>query len=330
MNYLFGLRIRFISDPVAISIDEKGRVFYTKAVRPNHSEFDIRGHRNWMTASISFQTVEDRRKFLKETFSEGSQESEKILKDLNKDGLLDWKDLAVEKEQVWHIENTDGDGIADQAQLYLEDFADEVADVANGIEIFDNEVFVSIGPDMWRTKDNNQDGVADAKESISHGYAVHIGFGGHGMSGAKIGPDGRLWWGIGDIGMNVKDQTGKQWKYPNQGVIVRSELDGSGFEVYCAGLRNTHEFAFDQYGNLISEDNDGDHQGERERLVYLINGSDSGWRINWQFGKYTDPLNNSYKVWIDEKNEHSTLGRTGSIYFTTHSELCKWPNRLGI
>ena len=41
---------------------------------------------------------------------------------------------------------------------------------------------------------------------------------------------------------------------------------------------------------------------ERERrLVHLINGSDGGWRINWQFGKYTDPKNNSYKVWIDEK-----------------------------
>ncbi|MEL6945603.1 MAG: HEAT repeat domain-containing protein, partial [Bacteroidota bacterium] len=36
------------------------------------------------------------------------------------------------------------------------------------------------------------------------------------------------------------------------------------------------------------------------RLVYLINGSDCGWRINWQFGKYTDPDNNTYKVWMDE------------------------------
>ena len=112
------------------------------------------------------------------------------------------------------------------------------------------------------------------------------------MSGAIVGPDGRIWWGIGDIGMNVVDFNGNRWKYPNQGVIVRSEFDGSGFEVYSAGLRNTHEFAFDKYGNLISVDNDGDHFGESERLVYLINGSDSGWRINWQFGKYTDPDNN--------------------------------------
>ena len=93
----------------------------------------------------------------------------------------------------------------------------------------------------------------------------------------------------------------KNWKYPNQGVIVRCDPDGSNFEVFARGLRNTHEFVFDQFGNLITEDNDGDHQGERERLVYVTNGSDGGWRTNWQFGKYTDPDNNGYKVWMDEK-----------------------------
>ncbi len=290
-----------VSDPIAISVDPNGRIFYTRANRMISSEFDIRSHRNWMTASISWQTVEDRRAFLRETFSETNEEGERFLKDLNQDDTLDWRDLAVEKEQIWFVDDSSGDGVADYAQLYLRDFHEEITDVANGIEFHDGEVFVSAGPDMWRTKDRNNNGVADDTASISHGFAVHIGFSGHGMSGAIMGPDGRLWWGIGDIGMNVVDQDGKRWKYPNQGVIVRSELDGSGFEVYSAGLRNTHEFVFDKYGNLISEDNDGDHAGERERLVYLLNGSDSGWRTNWQFGKYTDPDNNSYKVWMAEK-----------------------------
>jgi len=290
-----------VTDPVAISIDSKGRVFYVSAKRLANSEFDIRGHRDWMTASISFETVEDRRAFLRATFAETNEQGERYLKDLNEDGVLDWRDLTVEKEQVWFVADSSGNGVADRAQLYLEDFHEEITDLANGIEVHDGEVFIAVGPDMWRTKDRDGDGIADWKKSISHGYAVHIGFGAHGMSGAKIGPDGRLWWGIGDIGMNVVDQTGKRWKYPNRGVIVRSELDGSGFEVYVAGVRNTHEFVFDKYGNLITEDNDGDHRGERERLVYLIDGADAGWRINWQFGKYTDPDNNDYKVWMDER-----------------------------
>ena len=290
-----------VHDPIAISIDEQGRIFYTMGTRLTNSEFDIRAHRNWMTTSISFETVEDRRAFLKATFSEQNEEGERFLKDLNGDGTLDWRDLTVEKEQVWFVEDASGDGLADRSQLYLEDFHEEITDLANGVEAHNGQVFIAVGPDLWRTHDRDQDGVADKVNSISHGFAVHIGFGAHGMSGAKIGPDGRIWWGIGDIGMNVVDQDGKQWKYPNQGVIVRSELDGSGFEVYCAGLRNTHEFTFDKYGNLISVDNDGDHRGERERLVYLINGSDTGWRINWQFGKYTDSINNDYKVWMEEK-----------------------------
>ena len=290
-----------VIDPVAISIDDKGRMYYVSGNRLTNSEFDIRGHRDWMTASISFETVEDRRDFLRKTFSETNEHGEKFLKDLNNDGSLDWKDLTVEKEQVWILSDSDKDGLADRSDLYIEDFYEEITDLANGVLHHDGKVYVAVGPDLWSTQDVDNDDMADEVKSISHGYAVHIGFGAHGMSGVTIGPAGRLWWGIGDIGANIVDQTGKRWRYPNQGVVVRADKDGSNFEVFSAGVRNTHEFVFDKYGNLITEDNDGDHQGERERLVYLIDGSDSGWRTNWQFGKYTDPDNNDYKVWMDEK-----------------------------
>ncbi|HRG07262.1 MAG TPA: heme-binding protein, partial [Cyclobacteriaceae bacterium] len=33
----------------------------------------------------------------------------------------------------------------------------------------------------------------------------------------------------------------------------------------------------------------------------VVDGADIGWRTNWQFGKYRDPDNNTYKVWMDEK-----------------------------
>ncbi len=290
-----------IHDPIAISIDPQGRIYYTSATRQSNSEFDIRGHRNWMTASISFETPEDRRQFLRETFTENSEESEKHLKDLNEDGVLDWRDLTVEKEEIWWVADEDEDGVAEKAQLFIKDFGDEITDVANGILVHDSNVYVGCAPDLWKITDVDGDGFGDKTKSLSNGYAVHIGFGGHGMSGVTVGPDGRIWWGIGDIGMNVKDPDGREWEYPNQGVIVRSDPDGSNFEVYSAGHRNTHEFVFDKYGNLITVDNDGDHRGESERLVYVINGSDSGWRTNWQFGKYTDPNNNDYKVWMDEK-----------------------------
>lgn len=288
-------------DPIAMSIDEQGKVYLTRTNRQKDCEFDIRGHRDWMTQSISFQSVEDRRQFLRQEFSPLHSEDNSWLPDMNEDGVHDWLDLKVVKEDVYCLEDRSGDGVADFAQIYTSDFAEEITDCAGGILAYNDEIFVGVGPDLWRLKDTDGDGMADTKTSISHGYAVHIGFGAHGMSGVTVGPDGKIYWSIGDIGMNVVDQTGKRWAYPNQGVIVRANPDGSDFEVFAAGLRNTHEFVFDAYGNLISVDNDGDHPGEKERLVYVVEGSDSGWRTNWQFGKYTDPDNNLYKVWMDEK-----------------------------
>ena len=35
--------------------------------------------------------------------------------------------------------------------------------------------------------------------------------------------------------------------------------------------------------------------------MHIVEGSDAGWRANWQYGKYTDPNNNGYNVWMDEK-----------------------------
>ncbi len=288
-------------DPVAMDIDDQGAVFLTRTNRQKNSEFDIRGHRDWMTESIGLQSVEDRRAFLRKTFAPEKSAENEWLKDLNGDGSHDWKDLAVEKEEIWKIEDKNGDGFADLSTRVFNGFNEEITDVSGGILVRKKDAFIAVGPDLWRLENTHKKGLWTNPVSISHGYGVHIGFGGHGMSGVIEGPDGKIYWQIGDIGANITALDGKNYKFPNSGVIVRSNPDGSNFEVYAAGLRNTHEFVFDNYGNLISSDNDGDHPGESERLVHVVEGSDAGWRSNWQYGKYTDPTNNLYKVWMDEK-----------------------------
>ncbi len=288
-------------DPVAMSIDDQGKVYLTRTNRQKHSEFDIRGFRHWMTPSIAFQSVEDRRAFLRSTFAPEKSSENEWLNDLNNDGSHDWHDLAVEKDEIWRLEDQSGDGMADISTRILSDFHEEVTDVAEGILVRKNDMFLAIAPDLWRLKDTNGDGIIDDKKSISHGYGVHVGFSGHGLGGITEGPDGKIYWKIGDIGANITAPDGKVHKHPNEGILVRSNPDGSDFEVFATGLRNTHEFVFDEYGNIISSDNDGDHPGESERLVYIVEGSDAGWRSNWQYGKYTDPKNNTYKVWMDEQ-----------------------------
>ena len=333
-----------VADPIALDMDDQGRVYYTRASRSEHSEFDIRGHQDWEIPSIQLQTVEDRRAFLRSALSPETSDQHPWLADLNEDGSHDWRDLAVEKEHVYRVEDTNGDGVADRTQLVVHDFNEEVTDVAGGVLIAGEDLFVGAAPDLWRTQDENGDGLADKVTSISHGYGVHIGFAAHGMSGLEMGPDGRIYWGIGDIGFNGQGPDGTEWKYPNRGVLVRSNPDGSDFEVFAMGLRNTHEFAFDEYGNLIGQDNDGDHPGESERLVYLVDGSDTGWRINWQFGKYKDPDNNDYKVWMDEKMylprwdgqaayitpaiENFVNGPTGLVYNPGTALSPAWKNKF--
>lgn len=297
---LWGIDSLVVS-PIAIDIDDMGRLYYTTTNRQKNSEFDIRGHRDWEIPSIQLQTVEDKRAFLRKELSPENSKRNGWLKDLNGDSSHDWRDMTVEKENVFRMEDVNGDGVADQTQLVVDDFNDEVTDVAGGVLSHGDDLYVAVAPDLWRMKDKNGDGIEDEKTSISNGYGVHIGFGGHGMSGVEMGPDGRIYWQIGDIGFNGKSGDGQKWEHPNSGVIARSNPDGSDFEIFASGLRNTHEFVFDEWGNLISEDNDGDHAGEKERLVYIVNGSDAGWRSNWQYGKYRDPDNNNYKVWMDEK-----------------------------
>lgn len=290
-----------IGDPVALDMDDSGRAFITVTERRRDSELDIRNHRDWMIESNTFETVEDRRDFVRSVLAPEKSEENTWMKDHNNDGSHDWKDLRVQKESVYKVEDLTGSGYADQSQEFISGFNDEISDVAGAVLYHEEELFVGVAPDLWRIRDGNGDGYGEEKESISHGYGVNIGFAGHGMSGLTVGPDGRIYWSIGDRGISVEDKEGKKWHYPREGIIVRSEPDGSDFEVFASGFRNTHEFDFDKYGNLITVDNDGDHSGEFERLLYVVNGSDSGWRLNWQYGKYNDPLNNDYKVLMEEE-----------------------------
>lgn len=331
-------------DPIAMSIDDEGRVFLTSTDRQKNSEFDIRGHRDWMIPSISFQSVEDRRAFLRKIFSPEKSKENAWLEDLNGDSIHDWHDLAVETDEVWRLEDLSGDGMADISTRVVKDFHEEITDVAEGLLVRDDDMFVAIGPDLWRLQDLDGDGIPEKKESISTGYAVHIGFGGHGMSGIVEGPDGKIYWGIGDIGANITTKEGQKHFYPNEGIIVRANPDGTDFEVFASGLRNTYEFVFDEYGNLITSDNDGDHPGESERLVHIVEGTDLGWRANWQYGKYVDPKNNNYNVWMEEKfyvprwegqaahiippimNYHN--GPTGMAYNPGTALGTKWKNRF--
>ena len=281
-----------LKNPVALTHDREGRLYVTEANRRKSVDLDVRNMKGlepipWPALDYSLQSVEERRQLLKEYFNPDNGISHPWFRDYDGNGEKDWQDLTAKTERVNVLQDTDDDGVADHASVFAENFNTEITGTAGGVLWFEDNVYFSVIPDLWMLKDTNDDLVADTREVLFTGHGVHIGQGGHDLHGLTLGPDGRIYWSIGDKGINITSKEGEQFFYPNQGVIMRSEPDGTGFDVFAHGLRNCMELAFDDFGNLFCVDNDGDFKGERERLVYVTEGSDTGWRINWQYN-HTD------------------------------------------
>ncbi|GEP45930.1 PVC-type heme-binding CxxCH protein [Brevifollis gellanilyticus] len=275
-----------VPDPVACTVDEKGRVYVAATTRRKAADLDIREHPMWIPDDVGLSSVEEKREFLKRELAPGKMRLPRgSLKDHNKDGSIDWKDLTVHSEKIFQLRDTDGDGTADKMTTFAEGFNTEVTGIAAGILYHDGWVYCTIAPDLWRLKDTDDDGVADVREVVAHGFGMHIAYAGHDMHGPRLGLDGRIYWSIGDKGVNVMSKEGKQWLYPHEGAVMRVEPDGSGFEVFAHGLRNVQEVAFDDFGNMFGVDNDADMPGEKERFVYITELSDSGWRCSHQYMK---------------------------------------------
>lgn len=275
-----------VPDPVAVTTDEKGRVYVAATTRRKVADLDIREHSMWIADDVSLTSVEEKEAFLKRELAPGKLRLPRGgLKDHNKDGSIDWKDLTVHSERIYQLRDTDGDGTADKMTTFAEGFNSVVTGIAAGILYHDGWVYITVAPDLVRLRDTNDDGVADEREIVAHGFGMHIAYAGHDMHGPRIGPDGRIYWSIGDKGVNVTSKEGVKWFYPHEGCVMRCEPDGSGFEVFAHGLRNIQEVAFDDFGNLFGVDNDADLPGEKERLVYITERSDSGWRCGHQYQK---------------------------------------------
>ncbi|MCH6259003.1 HEAT repeat domain-containing protein [Puniceicoccaceae bacterium K14] len=284
-----------VPDPISLSVDNRGRVYVTQTQRRKIQDLDIREHLDWIPNDLSLDSVEAKRTFYHENLSpEKSSANSQRVWDLNKDGSYDYRDLTVLSEKIHLIEDSDGNGTADKIQLFAADFQTEVTGIAAGVLWDEGDVYATIAPDVWKLRDTDGDGKADEREIIATGFAMHLAYAGHDMHGLTKGPDGKIYWSIGDKGVNVTSQEGEHFYYPNQGAVLRCNPDGSDFEVFAHGLRNVQEIAFDDHGNLFGVDNDADLKGEEERLVYIVEGLDAGWRCNYQYRK------DGYNPWMEE------------------------------
>ncbi|MFT5105342.1 MAG: quinoprotein glucose dehydrogenase, partial [Pseudoalteromonas tetraodonis] len=288
-----------IKNSVAISIDDRGRAYLTVVERRKQSSLDIRNHQDLVKKDLSLLTVEDRRLWYK-----GHLTGQNWLPDRNSDGTRDWRDLMVQRDKVLQLGDTDGDGKAEAIRI-MKEYHSEVTGIVAGVLAVGDDVFVAAEPDFLRYSDEDGDGFPETQQLVATGMQVHMGQGGHNLSGVAVGPDGRVYWSLADKGHFVETQEGKTYHMPNAGAIFRCELDGTNVERYSTGERNAQELAFDAHGNLFSMDNDGDYPGEKERALYITEGSKIGWRLNWQWLRKQDFTKisgiDAYNPWMEEK-----------------------------
>ena len=281
-------------NPVSVAVDTDGAIYVTETTRRKQADLDIREVMEWVTEDLSHSSVEEKRDFFRKNVTAERFAKHPSLKDHDQSGTIDWKDLTIHSEKIHKLTDTNGDGVADRSTVFAEGFNTEVTGIAAGVLARHGDVYATIAPDVWKLRDRDGDGKADERKAIATGFGVHINYAGHDMHGLIFGPDGKLYWTIGDKGLNV-ETAGRRWVYPHEGALLRCNPDGSGFEVFARGLRNVQQIAFDDYGNIFGVDNDSDQKGEKERLLYIVEGSDSGWRSYYQY------RGGKYNPWMDER-----------------------------
>ncbi len=270
-----------LANPVSFCFDEQGRIYVVETFRLHKGVTDIRGHMNWLDEELAAKSTADLANLFKK---------------------YDVKGLTEESERVKLIYPGTG-GKAERSVVFADNFNGSLDGIAAGVLARKGNVWLANIPNLWLLRDTNgdgkTDGASDVRKSLHYGFGVRVGFLGHDLHGLRIGPDGKLYFTIGDRGGSIKTPEGKTVDNPEMGVVYRCNQDGSDLEIFASGLRNPQCLTFDEHGNLFTGDNNSDG-GDQARWVYLVEGGDSGWRVGWQFIEKP----NSRGPWNSEKMWH--------------------------
>lgn len=252
-----------LANPVAFCLDEEGRFYIAETFRLHDGVTDNRSNMKWLKDDLAAQTVEDRINLHKKWLGD------KI------------STYTAHPDRVRQVVDTDGDGKGDKATIFSDGFNKIEDGIGAGLLARNGDVYFTCIPDLWLLRDVDGDGIAEQKTSLQTGYGVRVSFLGHDLHGLIFGPDGKLYFSIGDRGLNVPTPNGPV-KVIETGAVLRCNPDGSGLEVVHTGLRNPQELAFDEFGNLFTGDNNSD-SGDKARLVNIVEGGDTGWRMPYQY-----------------------------------------------
>jgi putative heme-binding domain-containing protein len=201
----------------------------------------------------------------------------------------------------------------------LETLAAPVGD-AQGLAFFQGSLYVNgkgpSGTGLYRLFDRDGDGTFEETRLLKR-WAIEMTE--HGPHAVVPGPDGKLYVLNGNYTPVLPDVSPKspmrnygedlllprQWDATGHavgllapgGVVYRTDPDGKEWELFCGGLRNAYDMAFDPEGRLFTYDSDmerdlGSPWYRPTRVFHLVAGGEYGWRSGtgkWPSG-YPDCL----------------------------------------
>lgn len=191
--------------------------------------------------------------------------------------------VRPEGDRILILEDTDGDGKSDKTTVF---YQGRDVDAAMGIGVFGDKVIVSSYEHVFVFTDADGDDKPEKKEVLftfgkqNHDHTVHA---------FVFGPDGRFYFNVGNASEAVKDPQGNvmidmagnrvamDGKPYREGMVFRTNLDRTGFEVLGDNFRNPYEVALDSYGTVWQTDNDDD--GNRSvRVNYVMEYGNYGYK----------------------------------------------------
>ena len=303
-----------VRDPVSFTISDRGELLVCESARQEQGVEDNRSSSWWLMDDLKLQTLEDRLAMYEKWA--GKREGGMAY-------YSRWDD------RLSRLVDGDGDGVFESRTEFGPGFNEPLDGTMAGVLDLGGDVWVTNIPHLWRLRDADGDGVAEEREIMHTGFGIRTALRGHDMHGLVLGPDGRLYWSIGDRGYNLIDGEGNEHVSPHTGAAFRCELDGSGLEVFHHGLRNPQELAFDDYGNLFTGDNNSDG-GDQARLVYLVEGGETGWdmcyqtlegenrRGPWNQEGIWKPRHKGQPAWTLPPMMNYTSGPSGMVMYPGH------------
>ncbi|MCM8525120.1 MAG: HEAT repeat domain-containing protein [Lentisphaeraceae bacterium] len=252
----------YVDNPIAISIDTKGRVYVAEALRFLRGVEDTRRYNAWFMDELAINDLQGRMD---------------LYEKWTKKGLFKEGHFTEYSERIQTIIDSDGDGKADKKKLYAGEFNHPLD--GNGSSILlgmDGEMYYANIPHIWKLYDKDGDGISESREKLVSGFGFRNGVNGHDLHGLEWGVDGKLYFSNGDRGYGIKTKEGGFLFDSERGAVFRCDPDGSNLERFTIGNRNPQDLAFDQYGNMFTVDNNRGN-GDRSRVCYLVELGDYSW-----------------------------------------------------